>query len=77
MRITGTQYTVEKKADALELRNAGKVVDSWIFAGKTMDEMAEEIWNALKRKGVTVQKASLGEAIQTLFPGARKHGPLQ
>ncbi|MEM4735198.1 MAG: hypothetical protein QXS20_05710 [Candidatus Thorarchaeota archaeon] len=76
MRITGTQYSLERKSDSIEMKSAGKVTDTWDAKGKTMDEMTDEIWNALKRKGVTVQRNAIAETLQSLFPNARKHGPL-
>ncbi|NWF95557.1 MAG: hypothetical protein HXY34_05405 [Candidatus Thorarchaeota archaeon] len=76
MRITGTQYTIEKKTEEIEIKSAGKTTDKIPFKGKSIDDITEEIHGALRRKGVTVQKASIMDALQELFPGARKHGPL-
>ncbi len=76
MKITGTQYTIEKKPEEVELKVAGKLTDKFAFKGKSIDDLTEEIHDAMKRKGTSVQKAALLEALQHLFPGARRHGPL-
>ncbi|RDE13759.1 MAG: hypothetical protein C4K47_05430 [Candidatus Thorarchaeota archaeon] len=77
MRITGTQYTVEKKESGIELKNQGRVVETFQFQGKTLSEVADAVWDTLKRKGVVVQRAALKEDLAALFPGSRPSGPLK
>ena len=77
MKIKGTQYTVEKKETTLELKNQGKVVDTIQVQGKTLAEVADALWEALKRKGVMVQKTGLRDELAELFPGSRPSGPLK
>ncbi len=77
MRITGTQYSIEKKADVLELRKAGRVLETYQFKGKTVNDLTEEIWASLKRKGSTVNKDLLLEGLFKMFPGVRRHGPIK
>jgi hypothetical protein len=77
MRIKGTQYTVEKKESALELKNQGKIVETFQTEGKTLSEVADAMYDTLKRKGVVVQKAALREDLAGLFPGSRPSGPLK
>ena len=77
MKIKGTQYTVEKKESTLELKNQGKVVDTFQVQGKTITEVADLLWDALKRKGVVVQKTGLRDELAELFPGSRPSGPLK
>ncbi len=76
MKITGTQYTIEKKTEEIELKAAGKVTDRFQFKGKSITDVTDEIYDALKRKGTSVQKSAIMEALQQLFPGARRQGPL-
>ena len=77
MKITGTQYTIEKKESTLELKNQGKVVETIQVQGKTLSEVADAVWDALKRKGVMVQKTGLRNDLAGLFPGSRPSGPLK
>ncbi len=77
MKIKGTQYTVEKKESTLELKNQGKVVETIQIQGKTVTEVADALWDALKRKGVLVQKTGLREELAELFPGSRPSGPIK
>jgi hypothetical protein len=77
MRITGTQFTVEKKESAIELKNQGKVVETFQTQGKTLMEVTDLVWDTLKRKGVVVQKTALKEDLAGLFPGSRSSGPLK
>jgi hypothetical protein len=77
MRITGTQFTLEKKESAIELKNQGKVVETFQTQGKTLMEVTDLVWDTLKRKGVVVQKTALKEDLAGLFPGSRASGPLK
>ncbi len=77
MRITGTQYSLSKKQDVLELTFQGRQVDKFEYTGKTVREMTDEVWNSLKMKGTVVNKDNLQTTIQDLFPNARRHGPLK
>ena len=77
MRITGTQFTVEKKESAIELKNQGRLVETFQTQGKTLMEVTDAVWDALKRKGVVVQKSALKEDLAGLFPGSRPSGPLR
>jgi hypothetical protein len=77
MKITGTQFTIEKKESTLELRNQGRVVETIQVQGKTLSEVADAVWDTLKRKGVVVQKVALRDDLAGLFPGSRPSGPLK
>ncbi len=77
MRLTGTQYSLEKKAEVLELRKAGKVIETYAFKGRSIDELNEEIWNSLRRKGTPINKEMLLDGLFSLFPGVRRHGPIK
>lgn len=77
MKITGTQFTLEKKESAIELKNQGKVVETFQVQGKTLSEVTDAVWDALKRKGVVVQKTALKDDLAGLFPGSRPSGPLR
>ena len=77
MKITGTQFSIEKKKVELELRLQGQVVDRFPFQGKTLLEVTDEIWMSIKRKGVTIQKSLLKDDLTKLFPGIRITGPLK
>ena len=77
MRITGTQYSIEKKPKVLELRKAGQVIETYEFLGKTVNDLTEEIWESLRRKGVTVNKELLLEDMFKMFPGVRRYGPIK
>ncbi|MBD3404805.1 MAG: hypothetical protein GF411_01560 [Candidatus Lokiarchaeota archaeon] len=77
MRITGTRYTIDKKPPVLELRYQGRVVSKFEYVGKTLNDVSEEIWADLKRKGTTILKGALKDELSTLFPGIRVTGPLK
>ena len=77
MKITGTQFSIEKKTSDLELRLRGQIVDRFPFQGKTLIEVVDEIWVSMKRKGVTIQKSILKDDLTKLFPGIRITGPLK
>ena len=77
MKITGTQYSIEKKTTDLELKLRGQVVDRFPFQGKTLLDITDEIWLSMKRKGVTIQKSVLKDDLTRLFPGIRITGPLK
>ncbi|MHA1771989.1 MAG: hypothetical protein ACTSYL_03875 [Candidatus Thorarchaeota archaeon] len=77
MRLTGTQYSLEKKTDILELKKAGKVIETYTFKGRSIDELTDEIWNSLRRKGAPINKEILLEGLFGMFPGVRRHGPIK
>jgi uncharacterized protein YjaG (DUF416 family) len=77
LRITGTQYSISKKQDVLELTFQGRRVNKFEYTGKTVREMTDEIWQSLKLKGTVVNKDNLQATIQDLFPNVRRHGPLK
>jgi hypothetical protein len=77
MKITGTQFSIEKKTSDLELRLRGQVVEKFPFIGKTLIEVTDEVWASMKRKGVTIQKSILKDDLTKLFPGIRITGPLK
>ncbi|TXT55690.1 MAG: hypothetical protein BAJATHORv1_30070 [Candidatus Thorarchaeota archaeon] len=77
MRITGTRYTIDKKPNVLEMRHQGRVVAKFEYVGKTLNDLSDEIWEDLKRKGTTVLKGALKDELATLFPGIRVTGPLK
>ena len=77
MRITGTQYTIEKKAANLELKYRGQIVGTFEYVGKTLLDVTEEVWTSLKRKGVIMQRNIVKDDIAQLFPGVRVSGPLK
>ena len=77
MKIAGTQYSLEKKAQALELKKARRTVEQFKYKDRIVSEVTDEVWSSLKRKGVTVNKDALKDTIQGLFPGVRRHGPLK
>ena len=77
MKITGTQFSIDKKKSELELRLQGQVVDKFPFQGKTLLEVTDEVWISMKRKGVTIQKSLLKDDLTKLFPGIRITGPLK
>lgn len=77
MRITGTKFTIEKRESAIELKDQGRLVETFQFQGKNLVEMTDTVWDALKRKGVVVQKSALKDDLAGLFPGARPTGPLK
>jgi len=77
MRIFGTQYSLEKKAEVIELRKAGQVVESYPYKGEVLNDLLEKIWETLRRKGVTLNKDVLLEYLSQMFPGVRRYGPIK
>ncbi len=77
MRIVGTQYSLEKKPDVVELRKSGQIVETYPYKGEVLDDLLERIWETLRRKGVTITKDMLFEYLEQMFPGVRRYGPIK
>jgi hypothetical protein len=77
MKVSGTQFSIEKKTAVLELKFRGQVVEKFPFQGKTLLEVTDEILASMKRKGITIQKSTLKDDLAKLFPGIRITGPLK